>query len=206
MNKIKIIYTFFIVNLFFSNLWSQDVNREFRVRSVLHGTSSTPTPSDNSERIRITIKTEKDSVFYSLKADLMEKGIIDGRSLGAIVSKTKVFKKNDIIFEMVPDISNPIKMTLFTFFPNGMTVFRYLDNNENKQIKYKKFEFVDHAKYNHIPLLLCYLDDKQNNTEKLLAAYLKNNLITITTYDEIREKILKHIESCLFVYYTLTDN
>jgi len=207
MNKTKIIYTFLIACLFTSHLLSQDVNSGFRARSVPHGDPSIPTPSDNTERIKHTIKIEKDSVFYSLKAEMIEKGIINNGNIPvAIVSKTKVFKRNTINFEMFPDISNPVMMTLFTYFPEGVISYRRLYGDENKQIKYKKFESVDQSKYNHIPLLLCYLDDKQNNTEKLLAAYLKDNLITITTHDEIREKILKHIERCLFVYYTLTDN
>lgn len=207
MNKIAIIYTLLGLSLLFSHLLSQDANINFRTKSVPHGDiSSIPTPSDKSEKIKHTIKIEKDSVFYSLMAHIIEKGIIDENIPGTLVSKTKVFKKNEVKFEMTPDISNPIKMTLFTYFPNGVISYRYLYGDENKQIKYKKFESADQSKYNQIPLLLCYLDDKQNNIEQLLATYLNDNLITITTYDEIREKILKHIERCLFIYYTLTDN
>ena len=183
-----------------------DVNRKFKARSISHGdNTSVPTPSDNSERIKHTIKIEKDSVFYSLNADIIEKGIIIENNLPPIVPKTIVFKNNEIIINMIPDISNPTHMILFTYFP-GATSYRHLHGDENKQIKYKKFELVDQSKYNQIPLILCYVDDKQNNVEKLLAVYLKDNLITITTYDEIIEKMLKHIERCLFVYYTLTDN
>ena len=220
MNKAKIIYTFLIINLFVSSALSQSTIVSLNqvpksttktpasgvmTRTVpLGDRSSMPSPSDDSERIKYKIKIEKDSAFYSLKGDVIEKGVIDDRFPGAIVLNNKVFKGNEILFEVVPDISKPNIMTLYTYMPGG-TSFKYLFCDNNGKIKYKKFEVADQLKNNLIPLILCYVDNEKNDTEKLLEKYLKDNLISITSNEELQEKILKYIEKYLFVYYNLSD-
>ena len=224
MKKTQIIYAFlYLCNL---NALSQDVNISsrqlptvrFETRTVLRGSDTSsfkPTPSDDSERIKHEYKIEKDSVFFVLKADQIENGvhknseaILEGTTriidLDAIVNKQKVYKGTEIFFEMIPDISDPTKMILFSFSPSFES-YKYLICSDNKQIKYKKFEVVDPSKHNQIPLLLCYADDTQNQTEKLLEKYVKNNLISITSKEEIQEKIIKYIEKGMFVYYNLSD-
>lgn len=209
MNKTSVIYVFLIVNLFASNILAQGVNNRIRAISVPIGTnSSIPTPSDDSERIKFVLKIEKDSALYSLKADIMEHGVIIENAIlsNTILSNAKVFKGNELFFEMVPDIiSQPNLMTLYMYLPGGNIICRYLLCDNNQQIKYKKFEIIDQSKNSLIPLILGYVDDLQGNNEKLLDKYLKNNLITITSYEELQEKILKNMYKCLFVYHNLSD-
>ena len=178
----------------------------FTTKSVPRGDkSSTPQPSDDSERIKYRIEIKRDSSSYTLKADKYENGVYisDHIFLEELDFIGKVYKGDIIFFEMVPDISDLSKMTLFTYFPYG-TRYTYLDNPGSKQIKYRKFVNVDHAKFNMIPLMICYIDDEQNNAEKLLDKYSKENLITINSKNELQEKILKNITKCLLVYYNLT--
>ena len=211
----KIVYLFLVANLSVLGALSQNLIfppgqiQQSRTRAILvpmGDNSLIPTPSDDSERIKFSIKTERDSAFYSLKTDRIEKGIIVVDNSNGIVSKTKVFKGNLAVFEMVPDvISNPKVMTLYTYMPGGAISFKYLFNENNKQIKYKKFELADQLKNTLISLILCYIDDDRNNTENLLKKYTKDDLIYITSEDELQEKILKHINKGLLVYYTLND-
>ena len=220
MNKLKIIYIYLILTLFISNVLSQNPvffpNKNSRNRvttkTVPACSSIMPSPSAGSESIKYKIKVEKDSAFYSLKADLIEKGKVvdekdvkEGGSYGYIVYKNKVVKGNEIVFEMIPDISKSNVMTLYTYL-GGAILCNYLINGyNNKQIKYKKFIVAPQLKNTPIPLILCYIDDEQNNNEKLLNKYLKNDLVYITSYKELQEKILKYIEKCLLVYYNLDD-
>jgi len=215
-----IIIIFFVVYLFVPDSLSQNVivspnqfpekriktaSGNLIIRTVPLGDRSLmPTPSDESERIKYKIKIEKDSAFYSLKADVIEKGVISDRFSNPIVLNSKVVKGNEILFEMVPDISKPDIMTLYIYMPTG-TVFEYLVCDNNRKIKYKKIEAVDQLKNSQIPLLLCYVDNEKNDTEKLLEKYLKDNLISITSNEELQETILKYIEKYLFIYYTLSD-
>ncbi len=212
MNKTVIICTFLIINLFISNALSQDDKvtikpspSELKTRTVRRGDKSAEIrPSENSEYIKYRIEIAKDSAFYSLKADKFEKGVfISEGVIEEIDLKRKVYKGDKILFEMTPDISKSSQMTLFIYFP-GMTRFRFLDCAENKHIKYRKFKETDPSKSNKVPIMICYVDDKYNNTDKLLEKYTKENLITLTSDKEIKEKILANIEKCIFVYYNLT--
>ena len=212
MNKTKIIYTILILNLFISNVLSQNIivqsnktsaNRA-KVISSSTGSTSLPTPSDSSDTIKYKIKIEKDSAFFSLKADIIEKGVINENFYTDIVLRTKVFKGQEAIFDIVPDISKANIMTLYTYI-SGTTVFRYLNCDNKKHIKYKKFKAVDQLKNSLIPLILCYVDDEQNSIEKLLEKYFKDNLISILSNEELQEKILKNIERGLLVYYNLSE-
>ena len=206
-SKMKIIYVFLFICLHFSFVLSQnqDVNKKIRATSFPIGdNSSIPKPSDDSERIRYSIKIEDDSAFFSLRADMLEKGSLSAKlNLHEIISNEKYFKGNEIIFEMVPDISNPAKLTLFTYFPSGVITFRYLLCENNKKIKYKKFDVSILPKHGLVPLILCFVDDEQSHIEKLLNRFIKDNLICLTSYDEVQEKMLNHIDECLFVYYNL---
>jgi len=213
MNKSKIIYIYLILNFFTSNLlsqnpvFSQNQNSRNRITTMtVHpGSSIMPSPSEGSESIKYKIIVEIDSAFYSLKADLIEKGKVIDEKAGYIVYKNKAFKGNEAVFEMIPDISKYNVMTLYTYLGGAIT-FNYLINGDSKkQIKYKKFIVAPQLKNTPIPLILCYIDDEQNNYEKLLNKYLKNDLVYITSYEELQEKILKYIEKCLFVYYNLDD-
>lgn len=208
--------TFLIMNLFLLSALSQNINsNRYKVVTTPYGANSlTPIPSDNSERIKFTIKIENDSVFFSLKADNLENGVLIDSLSYDILSKTKVLKGNDFFFEMVPDITtndyipNHAMMRLFTYFPGASMslVCRYLfSGDENKQIKYKKFESVDETEFGLIPILLCYVDDEQNNTEKFLNKFVKNNLIAITSKEEIHALIIKNIYKCLFVYQNFSN-
>ena len=201
----KILYVFLFICLHFSFVLSQDVNKRIRVSSTPIGdNSSMPKPSDDSERIRYSIKIEDDSAFFSLKADMLEKGSLSAKFMfHDIISNENFFKGNEIIFEMVPDISNPAKLTLFTYFPSGRISFRYLVCENNKKIKYKKFDVSNFPNHGLIPLILCFVDDEQSHIEKLLDRFIKDNLICPTSYEEVQEKILNHIDECLFVYYNL---
>ena len=196
-----------IICLHFSVVFSQDVNKRIRAESVPRGdNSSIPKPSDDSERIRYLIKIEDDSAFFSLKADMLEKGSLSEKiSWHEIISNEKFFKGNEIIFEMVPDISNPTQLILFTYFPSGNISFSYLWCKNNEKIKYKKFDVSKLPKHGLIPLMLCFVDDEQNHVEKLLERFIKDNLICPTSYEEIKEKMLKNIDECLFVYYNLNQ-
>ena len=206
MRTIKIVITLIVISLLFSNVLSQNPNNNrIKTKTVRHDDNSLiPMPLDNSERIKFKLKIEKDSVFYSLKAVVIEKSVLSEGLSDDIISKRKVFKGDELIFEMVPDITKSNTMTLFIYLP-GMTAFKYLFCEDNKQIKYNKFTFVNQSKNSQIPLLLCYVDDEQNRTEKLLEKYLKDHLITITTYEELKEKILNNIDNYMFVYHNLSD-
>ena len=215
MNRMKMFYSFHIISLFIWNTFSQGVatspnrnqisnNRVMIVSTPRGENSSLPIPSDDSERMKYSIKIETDTVFYSLKADIISDGVLLTESNNDIVPKSKQFKGNEIIFEIVPDIPKPNAMRLFTYMP-GRTVFRYLNCKEGSQIKYKKIEVDYSLKKGQMPLLLCYVDDEQNSNEKLIDMYLKDNLISITAIDELQVKIIKFIEKGLFVYYILSD-
>ena len=169
--------------------------------------SLTPQPSDGSERIKYRIEIKRDSSSYSLKAEKYEKGayIYEHIMLEQLDFRRKVYKGDIIIFEMVPDVSNTSLMTLFTYFPSGIISYQYLVNSTNKRIKYRNFADTDNTKFNTIPLIICYIDDEQNNVEKLLDNFSEKNLITITSKNELQEKILKNITKCLLVYYNLTE-
>jgi hypothetical protein len=205
MNKQIILYTCFIT-LFAVTVISQNSNRTNDPRlttvSVPRGTPFGPQPSENSERIKYEFTISKDSAWLSLRADKYEKGVyVYEEILEEIVRKGKVYKGNEIFFEMIPDnLSDSQTMVLFTFFPN-MTRFRHLECQENQKIKYKKFAVIEQSKNSFFPLLLCYVDEEQNQTEKLIEKHFKDNLISITSKEEIVEKILKNIEKCLLVYY-----
>jgi len=210
MNKSKIIFLFIFIVVLFFDVLSQNINTtsnqspKIKVISTPMGVeSSRPRPSDSSERIKYEIEIIKDSAYYSLKADKMEKGVYIP-FFSDELAKGKVYKGQEIYFEMVPDITNPSNMILFTYLLH-MTRATYLQTDANKHIKYNKFESVDQQKYGLTPLLLCYVDDENNQTENLLKKFLKSDLITVTSIEEIQEKILKHIEKCLFVYYKLID-
>ena len=207
MKKTSLICAIIIANLFLFNLFSQDIKkRKYTTVTTPRGDMSLmPTPSDSSERIKYEYQIEKDSIFFIIKADTYEKGVLIDSMSDAIISKIKLVKGNQVLFEMVPDISKPQIMTLFSYFP-GAIFLRYLFCNQNRQVKYKKFVFVDPLKNNHIPMILGYVDDELNNTEKILGKYVKNNLITITSKEELHEKILNKIEKCLFIYQELSNN
>jgi hypothetical protein len=170
--------------------------------------SSTLQPSEDSERIKYKIEVKNDSLFFSLKAERFDKGIhniTEEESLFENIESKIAFKGDKIFFEMVPDISKSSKLILFANFPY-MTKYRYLNCDGDKQhIKYKKFKEVNLSQSGVRPLMICYVDDENNNTEKFLNKYVKDNLLTITSMKEIHEKILQHIEKCILVYYSLTE-
>ena len=207
MNKVRAICIFLIASLFISNIYSQVSNSRVRVSSTPHGDNSLiPRPSDNSEIIKYTLKIEQDSALYSLNVDILEKGLTIEDEFNTIISNAKVFKGNELFFEMIPDIiSKPNTMALYIYNPAGSISCRYLFCNDNQQIKYRKIEIVNQSKYGLTPLLLGYVDDKQGKNEKLIDKYSKNNLLTITSYVELQEKIIKNIEKCLLVYHNLSD-
>jgi len=210
MLKLKIIYSFFIFSILFFDVLSQNVNMlpnqsiEYKTISTPMGDRSlAPQPSESSERIRYEIEVLKDSAFYSLRADRIEKGVYVP-FVSDELTKRIVYKGEEIFFELVPDPAHPANTVLFTYLLH-MSRVNYLWADDNKHIKYKKFEAVDQLKHNLTPLLLFYMDDETNQTEKLLEKYLSADLITVTSMEEIQEKILNHIERCLFVYYKLID-
>jgi hypothetical protein len=171
--------------------------------TVPRGTKLLPEPSENSERIKSRIVIGRDSIYYSLNADNIEKGITVKE--GKINKKRKLYKDHTITFEMIPDIlSNPLKIQIFFNFPD-MMAYVYMDVSKNKKLKYEKFKPVNNSPLDRIPLLICYEDDENDSTEKLLNRYSRNNLITVTSYSILQEKIFKNINKCLFVYYNLTD-
>ena len=194
-----------------SNILSQDnkglpdnkMPQPFKVISVPRGARPLELePSDSSEIIKYNIEIMIDSGFFTLKADDFKNGVHHSNFLDTIYYN-RVFKDEKIFFEIIPDISNPSKMGLFVFFP-GMSRTTYLTCEQNEQIKYKKMD-VKHSTINWKPLLICYVDDMQNNTEKLLEKYFKDDMITFDTYDDIQSKMLIQIEKCILVYYCLTD-
>lgn len=178
---------------------------EISVKTVRRGDeSSMTTPSEESERIKYRIEIKNDSAIFSIKAAKFKNGTyIYEEVLEDIEQKRKVFKGDIILFEMVPDVSTPTKMTLYSFFPD-FTHFRYLNCSEGKRIKYKKFTLENDSKTGQVPMMICYVDDEQNNIEKLLKKYTKDDHITISSIQEIQDKILSKIELCLFVYYNQT--
>ena len=201
-----ILFLTFFLCIKASSQSKNQIPQGFTTKSVPRGNKSLEVrPSDDSERIKYRIEIKRDSCFYNLKADKYENGIyIYEQILEELDHKRKVYKGEITFFEIIPDVSNHSRMTLFICYPS-MTRYRYLDSAENKQIKYRKFKNVDHTKFNMIPLMICYMDDEHNNVEKLLDKYSKENLVTLTSKNELQDKILKYIEKCILIYYNLND-
>jgi hypothetical protein len=163
-------------------------------------------PAENSERIKYKIEINRETSFFSLRAEKIENGIYIPEDLFDKIERERTVRKGDkVSFEMIPDVSpDSLKMILFTHFPEG-THFRHFEGAANKRIKYRKFKEVDNADFNTVPLILCYPDNEYDHVEKLLNRYSTGNLITLTAEDELQEKILKNIEKCMLIYYTLTE-
>jgi hypothetical protein len=207
-----IIIFLFIINVLLSEIKAQSNGKlppGVTVKTTRRGdNSSTLQPSEDSERIKYKIEVKNDSLFFSLKAERFDKeihNITEEESLFENINSGTAYKGDKIFFEMIPDISKSSKLILFTNFPY-IIKYRYLNcDGDKQQVKYKKFKEVNSSQSGVRPLMICYVDDENNNTEKFLNKYVKDNLLTITSMQEIHEKMLQHIEKCILVYYSLTE-
>ena len=209
----KRFFIFFIVIIFVaSKVQSQEVKdlpnnktpQLVRVFSVPHGDRSLLSkPSDSSEIIKYNIVIKIESAFFTLKTDIFINGVYSSSFFLDTIINKRVIKDETVTFEIIPDISNPTKMGLFINFP-GMSCNSYLECDQNKQIKYKNI-YLESSILLWNPLLICYVDDMQNNAEKLIEKYFVDSRFTLTTFEDIQSKILNHIEKCILVYYNLND-
>lgn len=160
-------------------------------------------PSDDSERFKIKFKIEEDSTQFILNAEKYEYGkhINDIFHNERIRHISELVKGENIFFELVPDTSKKDKLTLFTYFPN-QTSFRYMNYYDKECIKYRVFKECKNNNKNYKPIMLIFIDDKENNEqEKIIEKYSQNNVLTLDS-TRITELINK-MKKCMFIYYKL---
>lgn len=159
-------------------------------------------PAKQSERFKVKFTIDKDTAFFTLKAEKFRYGKhIDDPLYGERITYWPDLCKEDVIFfEIVPDISRHNQLILFTYFP-VMTSFKFMNCPEDKYFKYKLFKRSTDKIMNKGALLLIYVDDKNNKVENLVNRYSKNNLITDSP--DKYKKLLDNIELYMLVHYTI---
>lgn len=172
------------------------VNKNDRSRDII--------PAKDAERFKMRFTIKNDAAYFTLKAEKLKyaKHFEDQYYNDRIIYWPDLKKGEIVFFELVPDISLSNKLTLFTYFPQ-MTSFKFMNCPENNHFKYKLFEIPTKQNNNSGPLMLIYIDDKDNNIEKLVNKYCNNNLITNSPNKY--EKLLKEIELCMLIHYEM-DN
>lgn len=170
------------------------VSKDDRSRDII--------PANNSERFKIIIDIEKDANSFQLKGEVFEYGIHkDGIVRDGIATRYNLKKSEQIFFELVPDVSKVNRLTLFTYC-SGMICFNYMNCSEDKCIKYTIFERSTKMSMDTVPLMLLYVDNKKNNqVEKLVNTYVKDN--KLTSIPAKYKKLLKALSQCMLVYYKI---
>lgn len=173
------------------------VNKNDRSRDII--------PAKEAERFKIKFLIENDTAYFTLKAEKLKyaKHFEDQFYNDRIIYLPNLRKGEIVFFELVPDISLSNKLTLFSYFP-GMTSFKFMDCPDNKLFKYKLFEKPIKGNISSGALILIYIDDKDNNVEKLVNKYCVNNLIVNSPNKNI--ELLKKIELCMLIHYKIEDS
>lgn len=182
----------------------QSLNEGYTAITVKKGDRSRDIiPAKEAERFKIKFKFEKDTSSFILKAEKFKYGehLDDPFYNERIIYWPDLYKGEVVFFELVPDISLSNKLTLFTYFPQ-MTSFKFMNCSEDKCFKYKVFERSMNQQADSGPLLLIYVDDKENNkAEMLVNKYSKNNLISSSP--KKFKKLLEKIELYMLIHYTI---
>lgn len=162
-------------------------------------------PAKEAERFKFRFPIEIDTAFFMLRAEKLKYGEhLEDRFYNDRIVYRPYLKKGDIVFfEMIPDISLGNKLTLFSNFPR-MTDFHFMKCPDNMRFKYKLFEKSTNKQIDVGALILIYMDDKNNNIEKKVEKYCKNNLIVNSP--KKYSKLLKEIELCMLVHYRIDND
>lgn len=191
-----------------TKLWDfkipQSLNKGYTAITVKKGFRPKGTiPSKEAERFKIKFKFEKDTSFFTLKAEKFKYGehLDDPFYNERIIYWPDLYKGEVVFFELVPDVSLSNKLTLFTYFPQ-MTSFKFMTCPENKCFKYKIFERPMNTQADSGPLMLIYVDDKESNeVEILVNQHSKNNVISSSP--KKYKKLLANIELYMLIHYTI---
>lgn len=207
MRTLRIIICFILSNLLIQVIHSQDftpkkINRYgYTTKTVKKGDRSVGVyPNEKSEIFRVSIKNNKSTARFELRAEYFEYGKHINKTMHTeqieIIDSFKNGEK--IIFDLVPDTTNSTHLILFFYFTN-MTQIRYFKKIEYAAVKYKKINSINSDKKEYNPIMIIYMDDKNNTTENII----NKRSSSIAYNDGDYSKLLKEIRNCMIIYYTL---
>lgn len=116
---------------------------------------------------------------------------------------SRTYSKNDYFSaEIVADTANCEKLTIYTMLP-GTISFKY--RHVNKDYKFKSIPFVHKTLSDdkNIPLILLYEDDIDNNMEKIINKYVRNDSLLIQF--DCQKKPFSEIKRYMTINYTTTS-
>lgn len=189
----------------FSFLSAQKVKTPYGVTRITtaSGVNLAPKPDKAAASIKQVVNIHKDNTKFSLRIEEYRKGDYYKERMDEDWILLGTMNKGDKrIFELVPDLSNSSKLSLFVYNPGSMWLkTRYSTGGKLKLIQYN--EGVSPNPDGIVPILLIYEDDKANTFETKLRKLLDKGRLPIKYI--MKTKLFKELPHCMIVYYQLKN-